>query len=446
MNYIKTKIVIEKSSLNPLEVTRLKQLCSGANPAYQLYKRMLQSKPWIARSSKYPKPPETIELYEETDTHLTIPKGLLEEVSIPLEDHTTINPVTFNFKGELREYQVTAIKKLIKSRYGVLESTTGSGKTVMAMALAEALGQQTLFIVHTKALLNQTVEAVDKFLGIKAGIIGSGKRDIQNFTVATIQTLQRGEIPLNTFGLVLIDECHHIPSTTFSKVIMKLDSHYMYGLSATPKRPDGLTWALTATVGPFLHTVPKAELVKNKSVIKPCIIRVDTPYVPSKNYDAFDLTQHLEDIANSNIRNTFICNHFDSIYRSNPEMSAIILTDRTAHAENLSKNLKQYNPVLLHGKLPEKTKLENLKLVKLGNTKVTIATYAFVGEGFDVPAWDTLFLASPFSSIIRLTQVVGRICRPAKNKNEAYVYDYADVNDPVLMSRYYKREVEYKNE
>jgi superfamily II DNA or RNA helicase len=443
-------IFIPNSLVNkfPEEIEELKEACFGTNPAYKNYQMLLISKPKLAYAKNLPKPSETICLWKEENNGISFPRGLYSKIvsmGIPVDDITVdVVPTTpFVLNARLRDYQIEAIDKVTSSRFGVLQAPTGSGKTIMGLAIASTLQQKTIFIVHTKTLLKQTVEEVEKMFGFTPGIIGNGKFEIKDFTVATIQTLSNRQIPANTFGLAIFDECHHVPANSFLKIANSLKIKYMYGLSATPTRADGLTWALYATIGPTLHKIARNTLVQNNSIVPPKVIYVQTPYMPSKNFDAWDVAAHLNDVSECPIRNGFIVDYIKSVLDNNTSTKPVILTDRVNHVEYLAHVLAKYNPILYHAQLGTKQQRTALDAIKGSGGGFTIATYGAIGEGFDVPLWDTLFLATPFSSEARLIQVIGRVSRPAPGKTSSFVYDFVDIRDEVLSSRAEKRKRTY---
>lgn len=446
---------VPASEINYSTLEALILITSGSNPAYKSYQRLLKLHPYLARSGKVVEPPKTINLLKiiEDDVgdtlYYEVPRGLYSffvDRGHTIDDQTSSRHTEFKLLVELRDYQIEAVDDIIANRFGYLTAPTGSGKTLMAFAIASRLKQKILFIVHTKTLLKQTVEGVKKYLGIDAGIIGDGKFEIKDFTVATIQTLLRRDSSTyrNEFGLIVLDESHHVPATTFTKVIGLFNAKYVYGLSATPEREDGLTWVLDAAIGPCLHEVNRDKLVTNKSIIKPKVIAIETPYIATKEYDPFDVAAHINAVSKDPIRNKFLVQYIEQVIKDYPNTKPVILTDRVAHAEWLAQQLSIHNPVLYHAQLTNKDQRERLEQIKNSDGVFTIATYTSIGEGFDVPLWDTLFLATPFSSTTRLIQVLGRISRPAIGKDKAYVHDFVDVNDQVLVSRYEKRKIAYQ--
>ncbi len=420
--------------------------CIGENPAYSVFQRMCQLKPWM---SKMAPPDKEIILFTDKNKILTCPRGLLGllDIDSPIIDLTSNVPIVgFTPTYKLRKDQEEAVDALLDGRFGILEAPTGSGKTLMGLEIANRLKQRTLFLVHTKSLLKQTIQEVKTKLGYDPGIIGDGKFIVKDFTVGTIQTLLRKDPSTyqDLFGLVIQDEAHHIPCNSFTKIINSFRAKYVYGLTATPQRTDKLDWVLYSCIGPKGYVIDRNSLVDKNAIVHPQIITLNTPFIPSKEYQEFDIVAHINALTKDNIRNAFLIQSVDNVLRQNPDCRPVILTERIAHAEYLAEQFRGYNPVLYHGSLSKKQAEEALKEIKL-NSRLTISTYASIGEGFDVPLWDTLFITTPFTSPVRLIQIIGRVCRAAKGKDTAFVYDFVDVNDNVLYKRYLKRKGVYNS-
>jgi SNF2 family DNA or RNA helicase len=186
------------------------------------------------------------------------------------DNRRTLEPVVFDFKGQLRNYQQAAVNDICKRDSGVLEASTGSGKTVMALAVIAKRKQPTLILVHNKELLHQWADRIESFLGIKAGLVGDGKFEIRDVTVAIVNTAKKhlGELP-QYFGQIIIDEAHRTPANMFTEVVTAFDSKFMLGLSATPYRNDGLTKLIHFTLGDLVHEVDPDILKENGAVLAP---------------------------------------------------------------------------------------------------------------------------------------------------------------------------------
>ncbi len=428
---------------------KLKELCTGANPEFGTWERTVAVRPGLRYSKKYPQPPRYLNLFRWDDKgNFIVPRGLLKTIKA---DHPSAkvkpllvapllsSPLKFVDGTTPRVYQEGAVGDVISENFGILEAPTGSGKTVMGLMIILKLGLKALFVVHTKRLLQQTINELRTKFDIEPGVIGDGKFEIKDVTVAMVQTMLRRDMKpyCKEFGVVIFDECHHVPAKTFLELTKIFYAKHVYGLSATLEREDGLSWVLFKTIGPVLHKVNKKDLQAAGTILKPKVVPVNTPYKPTKSYDAFEVAQHINELAADILRNIFILNYIKT--KLQPNISSVILTDRVNHVEYLAEELKAYKPVIYHGQLSKKDQEAAAIAMKNGKHNLTIATYTSIGEGFDVPVWEQLFLATPFSSTTRLIQVLGRISRAAKGKTAAIVHDFVDVKDPLLVDRYKKR-------
>ena len=192
-------------------------------------------------------------LIENQGDRVAIPRGFLNELTDFLHEQsikfeisdkrTKLKSTQFETSYKLFKYQEEAVKEILSSDNGLLVSPPGSGKTIIGMDVIARLKQPTLILVHKKQIFNQWLERIEGFLSIPKKEIGqyvSSKKKVgKKITVAMVQTLGRlknlAELR-DKFGLVIIDECHHMPAKTFRNVITKLNPFYLYGLTATPER------------------------------------------------------------------------------------------------------------------------------------------------------------------------------------------------------------------
>jgi len=216
-----------------------------------------------------------LHFYQEIPRGLEIPRGFAARAyricegygeKITVIDHRAEVPVDFQFHGTLKPFQNVAVNAMIQTDHGTLESSTGSGKTVMALSIIATRGKRALIVVHTKELLNQWIDRIESFLGIPAGevgVIGTGKFSLgEKITVAMVQTLcKRTAEVMGKFGHVVVDEAHRSPSKTFTDVVSAMDAKYLLGLTATAYRRDGLGRVIFLYLGDRRHQVEKAELL-----------------------------------------------------------------------------------------------------------------------------------------------------------------------------------------
>jgi superfamily II DNA or RNA helicase len=320
----------------------------------------------------------------------------------------------------LREYQRNAVAQALEYEQGIIQSGTGSGKTIIALQIIQQKQQRTLILTHSKELLKQWQRAIQQFLGIECGIIGAGKNTEGDITLAMLQTLARREEQLvqlsNDYGLVIIDECHHIPSQTFSQVINQLACQYRYGLTATPCRRDGLDQLISRHIGDIIVKVADEDVHAVGGVVPVVIKLMRTGQV----YEVDSWQEYITALTEDDVRNRFIV---ASAEKSSQTTSTLVLTDRIQHAEALSK-LVSTDHLLIHGQLPNKERQQ--KMAMITECKLTIGTSGLLGEGLDVSAWTVLMLSMPISSEVKLLQAIGRVMRSHDNKKSAYVADFVD--------------------
>ncbi len=348
-----------------------------------------------------------------------------------LEDcRRTLRPLQVDFQGKLRDYQEKALRDILSRDDGVCEAVTGSGKTVMALAVIEARNQPTLILVHTKELLQQWQDRIKQFLNVDPGKIGAGKMDIQPISVCMVQTLLKHLDTLpEHFGHLVVDECHRIPSSTFSECVKAFDARYLLGLSATPFRRDGLGKLIYWTLGDLVHKVDSDLLRDSGAVLKPEIVTRETDF----SYDyRDDYTGMVSALTENQERNAFIAK--DIAGNMNGKGSALVVSDRVEHLRTLAGMVNAQNMAVLTGQTPARDRERIVMELEQGNIRVLFSTVQLIGEGFDAAGLTDLYLTTPVKFKGRLLQVVGRILRP-KDGKKPRIFDYQDVRQPVLRAQ-----------
>ena len=189
-------------------------------------------------------------------------------------------------KINLLSHQADALKITDIKDFGVIVSPPGSGKTIMALELIARKKQPTLIIVHRKQLFDQWIDRIQNFLSIpknKIGQIGNQKEKIgDEVTVATIQSLSRRDLTdlKNRFGMIIVDECHHIPAKSFREVITKLNCYYLYGLTATPKRKNNDEKLIYVYIGNIIYEITQKEFLIEQNNKVEINIRETNLFVP----------------------------------------------------------------------------------------------------------------------------------------------------------------------
>jgi superfamily II DNA or RNA helicase len=449
------RVSIPGSELSPSLYAALKHAASTYNPEFYDRQRRRQST-WNV--------PRIISSYDETlDDHLVLPRGLLdtatkliEEVGskVELDDHRT--------PGEGRRFardltlsatQQSAVDDLVCHDLGLLEAPPGSGKTVMACAVIAERGTSTLILVDRKTLADQWRRQIQDLLGTKPGQLGGGRSKLTGvLDVATLQTLARRTDlaeKLDAYGLVVVDECHHVPAAAFEAAVRAIPARYWLGLTATPYRRDGLDDLIAFQLGPVRHTLRHADPDTLEGATndrpRPVLAVHPTQFQTEEQID-FSMPGAIAALhgalAEDDARNEQILTDvLDAHHRGR---HCLVLAQRTAHVDHLATKLTErgLEPVVLKGGMGARARAAaNARLATTddGPPLLVVATGHFVGEGFDCPALDTLFLAGPVSFKGRVVQYAGRVLRAHPGKQTAEVHDYHDAEMPVLAAALAKR-------
>jgi superfamily II DNA or RNA helicase len=390
------------------------------------------------------------------DSHISLPRGCLDDLERLLaESGATVvsddrrsdgSSITATFAGGLTTEQHAAVAALRRHETGVLVAPPGSGKTVIATALIAERAVSTLVLVATRTLVDQWRARLATFLDIEPSMIGTiqgGRRKPGGIIdVATIQTLARDDAAgetLASYGMLVIDECHHVPAISTEKVARLAPVRYMLGLTATPQRRDGHQPIIRMQCGPTRHTI------RTRPSLALRVWRRDTNcQIDPVNEGGI---QHVyRQLADDRDRNALIVE--DTLAAVAEGRSPLILTSRIDHLERLAALLRPEIPHLaeLHGGLRPADRRRTLAdLAASDEPSAIIATGRYLGEGFDHPRLDTLMLALPIAWKGTITQYAGRLHRPATGKHDARIYDYVDTRVAVLDRMYHKRERTYRS-
>ena len=416
--------------------------------------------------------PRIISCSELTDDYLAIPRGCKDDV-IDILKHYNVEYIVedksnhgrqldVTFKGILREEQQTAMSCMLSHNIGTLSATTAFGKTVFAIAMIAKRKVNTLILVHRKSLLDQWKTHLENFLEINEVVVNDGKKRKSKKQQSPIGTLYSGKNSIHgiidialiqscfdgnevspfveNYGMVIVDECHHVSSVSFEQVLRKVKAKYVYGLTATPIRKDGHQPIIFMQCGKIRFTADAQSQMNNQSFSRILIPRFTT----FRNISSDDktYTQVVETISKDEVRNRLI---IDDVHKAIVEgRTPIVLTSLTSHVRVLADMLLPYsdNVITLVGADSAKEKrraMERLQNIPLTESLVIVATGKYIGEGFDYPRLDTLFLVLPISWKGNIAQYAGRLHRDCNGKSEARIYDYVDIRVPLCESMYRKR-------
>jgi superfamily II DNA or RNA helicase len=365
-----------------------------------------------------------------------------------IDRRTKCEPVELKPTFALHEYQQEAVDALLQHDQGILVAPPGSGKTIMALALISQQSQPALILVHRNQIYAQWCERMESFLSIPKRSIGQvvgNKKEVQiPITVAMIQSLARMKnVPeiSSQFGLVLVDECHHVPARMFRKVITQFNPCYFYGLTATPVRKHNDERLIFIYLGDIIHLVPKgfaqAEKIELRSQIQ--IVVKDTDLLFPHKVKSRDYQILTKVLTFDTKRNQLIAG--DISVEAKAGKNCLVITERKEHIEILSEYLKQeFELIALSGDLTPKKRQERIAQIQDGHYQIILATGQLIGEGTHFDNLDCLFLVFPFSFEGKLIQYLGRLLH---SKGIKIVYDYRDGKIEYLEKMFKKRKKFY---
>lgn len=460
---IRNEIIIKRDDLDNKELVRLKYLVTFHNKAYYTALRRRLPTHQI---------PRVISTASFDETYVYLPRGIEAQLRELFPNGNIIDEkilgksIDVRFNGELYAEQDEALLQLTKKDMGILCAGTGFGKTVVAAKLIADKKVSTLILVNSKNLANQWKAQLELFLDIrdepfeeytekgrkrkksKIGKIYGGKVLRSGLIdIALFQSLNKrddlSELAKN-YGLVIVDEGHHVAAKTFEDVIKKVPAKYIYGLTATPKREDGLENILYLRLGEIAYS---AEKIIPKHITQTLFTRFTSLGEHLSTAEQNTIHENNQLMVASEERNEQIIE--DILQNLGESRHLIVLSRYVKHIESLKVKLEKMRIdaqiYILNGKMNDKTLREELSQLKSeGKAFVLFTTGSYAGEGFDLPALDTLLLAMPISSRGGLQQYLGRLLRNLDEKTELRVYDYVDYAIPMIYRMYQKRMVTYR--
>ncbi len=466
-------IYVDNTNIRPALQNKIRRLAAISNPVY--YKNQAIGT-WNYDTARW--------IYlgqDHLSGYIQIPRGLygtlihnIEQAKIPYEiedERQSGRTIDVTFKGELREEQKMAMNEMLQFDNGILHAATAFGKTVVCSAIIAEKMVNTLIILESSALMEQWKEALEKFLDINEELpeykTKTGRIKVRKEVIGRLQgahdsmtriidiamagsLCKKGEFHslLNQYGMVLVDECHHAASETISNVLREVKAKYVYGVTATPKRGDGLEKINYMLLGPIRYSYTAKEKAKAQGIAHLVYPRF-TPIVvprgvikekmhPNEAYDIIRDNEMRDDLIVEDIKECV------SLGRT-----PVVLSRYKEHSEKLYEQLKGYADYVFlmtgnNSKKEHKKILEQLHQVEEKKSVILIATGSLIGEGFDYPRLDTLFMAMPVSFESIVTQYAGRLNRDYVGKENVIVYDYVDSHIPMFDNMYAKRLKAYK--
>jgi superfamily II DNA or RNA helicase len=354
--------------------------------------------------------------------------------------------IDVSLQADLTNRQQSALDALIPHRLGVLVAPPGSGKTVIACGLIANRQLPTLIVVDRQPLVEQWRERLGEFLGIAAkeiGQIGGGRNKTKGaIDIAMAQSLARREDLseiAKAYGLVIVDECHHVPAVTFERVVREMPVRHWLGLTATPYRRDHLEKLIMMYCGAERHRMTSDR--DEDLQIERVLVTHPTEHEHSGD-DELSIQAVFRALVEDQSRTRQICR--DVAAAIEVGRNCLVLTQWTEHLEALSGELQRLGveAIVMRGGMGKKARTSASAEIEARSSAggfALLATGSFLGEGFDLPRLDTLFLAFPLAFKGRIVQYVGRVLRPTPGKSRIEVHDYVDIDVPVLTRMQAKR-------
>ena len=453
-----SRITLTANDLGPAMISAVKHAASIRNPEFDARQR--------ARRSTWDTPRFLYSYDETAEGDLVLPRGLHRLLTDLVDSAGSTLRIEDNRVGgehhqfqcsiPLRAEQHRATRQLLECDTGVLIAPPGTGKTVIACAAIESRATSTLVLVDRKALADQWRDRLQKHLDFKCGQIGGGRSKATGvLDIALLPTLARRdnveEITAN-YGFVIVDECHHVAASAFFHVLSRIPARHWLGLTATPERRDGLEDLIYHQLGsrhvtmdsPGVGQLPTddSDLLTPHPVlhVHPTAFSYTGDADPSAPGGMAEIYRAL--IADEDRLDQIVQ---DVLTAATGGANILVLTTWVDHLNAIAERLQASGraATVLSGNMKARERRQITE--ELANRSpdaeplLIVGTSSFIGEGFDCPALDTLFLAAPITFKNRLVQYVGRVIRPYPSKTTATVHDYHDELTPVIASSLRKR-------
>lgn len=433
--YLDSCVWIPREQMKPEWIEGLAERVSIPNEEKE---RSVKEHVWGAKDM-----PDEISLLEEDEDAIIMPRGYIFELldlikksgkEFEIIDNRAISHSLFlgaiPKPEHLRDDQKTAVKNILENTQGIINANPGRGKTVIALAAIRLAAQNSLIIVDKLNIARQWQERTMEHLGINAGIIGDNEWNEHAITIASIKTLwsRRDEIDpfwWDKWGMLIVDECHHVPATTFYEIISKFPAYFRIGLSATVGKTPAKARTALLTLGPVIHKDDGLDVKPSVQVVKTDFdFEYRSTHRRGKRIIRNNYSKLINSIVKDQARNELIA----KLVFSNSEHANLILSRRLNHLETLRDlvidlGFPSERCWMLTGKESSTRRMEIYKLADSGNCAIfsTIAD-----EALDIPRLDRGYLTFPQKNPETIKQQIGRLTRDHKDKKDAIIYDLVD--------------------
>lgn len=464
-------VYVNTVNLQPRIQNQIRRMAAFHNPVF--YKNQAMG---LSNFENY----RYIYLGSDEGDFIKIPRGLLEniteecekaDIEYIIEEKRSIGrPIHVKFMGELKEAQTLAVEELLQYDNGILNAATAFGKTVVCCDVIAKKQVSTLILLQSSALMEQWQDALERFLHIdeeppeyetptgrkkKRKSVIRKLQAVHDSTTGMIDLAMVGSVckngeyhkRLKEYGLILVDECHHAASDTIVNILQEVNAKYVYGVTATPFRGDGLEKINYMLLGPIRYKYTSKDRAKEQGIEHLVYPRFTRTVVPRFSQDKMHPNEAYEIIRNNEERDEFIIRDVKRCVDAG--RTPVILSKFIDHSQRLYQRLMDYadKVFLLSGRNSKKEHKEMIKQmnqVKPEESMILVATGKLIGEGFDYPRLDTLIMATPVAWKGVVEQYAGRLNRDYDGKKNVMIYDYVDCHIAMFDRMYHKRLKAYK--
>ena len=423
-----------------MDQLRAKYTCP--NPQYNQAMALRKKGKWVEVPDDKVYACKMIPLRHKWGMGLMVPRGIALEQEADVALHSVMSFPELRESDaklrlaegmRLRPYQKEAVDAVADNYNGLIIAPCGAGKTMIGLGAMTMFDTRIVVLVHTQDLAQQWKQRIEAQLRTsngdvpKVSICGDGKRDDSGqIVIAMFQSLAKGRWEEvqdwgKQFGMCIVDEAHHVPASTFSKVMMSMPAKVRIGLTATPDRPDGLGAMLGWHFGRQLFRITTKELIDKGRVMRPDVRFERTRFTPPQIDWPKLINKTCEDID----RNEQILDMVESFITDGRQV--LVLSDRVQHCIDMAEHIanRGMSAAALVGKMTRKQRAEVLAAADARELKAIFAT-TVADEGLDLPGLDTVVLTTPTKAMGRIQQRIGRIMRTAENKKKPIVVDLVD--------------------
>ncbi len=464
-------IYVDAVNLRPRIQNQIRRMAAFSNPVF--YKNQAMG---LSNFENY----RYIYLGSDEGGFIKVPRGILENlikecekagIEYEIEDKRSKgHPIHVEFIGKLKESQIPAVERLLQNDNGILNAATAFGKTVVCCNVIAKKQVSTLILIQSSALMEQWREALEKFLYIdeelpeyetptgrkkkRKSLVGK-LQGAHDSTTGIIDLVMAGSVckngvyhrRLKEYGLILVDECHHAASDTIVDILQEANAKYVYGVTATPFRGDGLEKINYMLLGPIRYQFTSKDRAKEQGIEHLVYPRFTRAVAPRFSQDRMHPNEAYEIIRNNEDRDELIIRDVKQCVDSG--RTPVVLSKYVEHSQRLYQRLINYadKVFLLSGgnsKKEHKEILKRMSQVTTNESMILVATGKLIGEGFDYPRLDTLIMATPVAWKGVVEQYAGRLNRDYDGKKSVIIYDYVDSHIPMFDRMYHKRLKAYK--